>query len=418
MKAKFLSIFGILGLGLILMAQVPRTEGVRVVSSLPTAFNGNYVIVVVADNTDPAMYVWDATDGSYTRVFTEPASGIPAPMIVEDGSGAIPAIVGVSDQDTGLYFTSGAVRIASGGAQAHVLSGNSHLAPSGSEAVPSRGWGAEATTGTYRVAAGVMGFSSTGVKMGEWGDRGLEVSTGAVRSTAVRDEFRLPCRKQEEDNTAEAVTDAAMNIAYCRQSVSPSLLYHYRLDGAQATPFVILDDQLDIDNDAGASEGVQVVFDYDPQAATGWTFGDAVYMRIGIEVADVSDLSVFHFGWRLNEDYVDNYVLATQDTYASFSIPGGTASATAATDGTDQTELESSCDIGDGETWIFEVRISATGVPTYYCVQDTEESLALLTTPTAIGPFASGDVMVPYIAYLGTAGTTEVKVDFVELGIN
>jgi len=255
-------------------------------------------------------------------------------------------------------------------------------------------------------------ISSSGVVNGK-----LSILGGTVHS-AFRDEFDFHCRVTEEDDTVEVVTDAGMNHAYCRHSIDPQNTYHFRLDGAQASPFIITGGQLDIDNDAGASEGVSIVFAEDPQTAGGYQFGTAYYFRIGIEVGDVSDLAVFHFGWRLNEDYVDDYVLATQDTYASFSSPAGTTSAAAATNGTDQTELEATCDIGDGETWIFEVRVSATGVPTYYCAQTAETGLALLTTPTAIGPFESGDVMVPYIAYLGTAGTTEPKLDFIEVGLN
>ncbi|KKL13640.1 hypothetical protein LCGC14_2523710, partial [marine sediment metagenome] len=161
-----------------------------------------------------------------------------------------------------------------------------------------------------------------------------------------------------------------------------------------------------------------MVFARDPQTTGGYQFGIAYYFRIGIEVADVSDLSVFHFGWRLNEDHIDDQVLITQNTYAAFSSPAGTTSATAATNDSDQTELESTCDIGDTETWVFEIRISATGVPTYYCAQDNETDLALLTTGTAVGPFEIPDVMVPYIAYVGTAGTTEIKINFIEVGLN
>ena len=255
-------------------------------------------------------------------------------------------------------------------------------------------------------------ISSTGVASGQ-----LTFESGVIHK-AFRDEFDFHCRVTDDDDTVEVVTDGGTNHAYCRHSIDPQSTYHFRLDGAQASPFIITGGQLDIDQNEGAAEGVQIVFAENPQTVGGYHFGTAYYFRIGIEVADVSDLSVFHFGWRLNEDYIDNYVLITQDTYASFSIPAGTASATASTNTAEQTELESSCDIADGETWVFEIRVSATGVPTFYCVESVEGSLALLTTPTAIGPFESGDVMVPYIAYLGTAGTTEIKLNFIEVGLN
>ena len=81
-----------------------------------------------------------------------------------------------------------------------------------------------------------------------------------------------------------------------------------------------------------------------------------------------------------------------------------------------QTELETSCDLTNATEMHVEVRISATGVPTFYCGA-TEAALALLTTPTAIGPFDNGDSMVAYFAYIGAAGTVEPLLDYIEIGL-
>lgn len=288
--------------------------------------------------------------------------------------------------------------------------------------------------------SGVWTFSAANAHTGADTHTGLETHAKETFDlvygrTAWRDDFDLPLIHYEEDLTAAVGTDAGMNCMFSRTPANPltgvtgalpiatGAHYHNSVEGAQTYPevHVLAGGWLDLDTDAGASEGMQYVFASDPQAAgsdggfTAFTDG-AVYFRIGFKVAVETDIAALHTGWRLNEDYIADFVLITQDTYAAMSFPAGTASATAATDTTDQTELEPTCDLTAGQEMHVEVRISAAGVPSYYCGA-TEAGLTLLTTPTAIGPFATGDVMVPYIAYIGTTSTVELLINYVEIGL-
>jgi hypothetical protein len=175
---------------------------------------------------------------------------------------------------------------------------------------------------------------------------------------------------------------------------------------------------LDLDADAANTEGVDLVFADDPQATLsgGFVFGQTVRFRIGVYVADVSDTGILHTGLRLNEDFIDNQVLATQNSYVAWSSPAGTTSATSALNGTDKTELETTCDLSDTTEMIFEISLSATGVPTFRCGA-TEATLAAVTTPTAgIASFEAGDVIVPYISVQnGASAGGEYHITFVEV---
>jgi hypothetical protein len=247
---------------------------------------------------------------------------------------------------------------------------------------------------------------------------------GPITTTVYRDEFSRPCTIREEDYTAEGVGDAAMNIAVCQDGISSG--YHYRLDGAQATPWVAEATagaatggpyMIDQDNDAASGEGVSIIFADDPQVTKrgGFIFGQTVRFRMGVYITDISDVSVWHMGFRLNEDYIDDYVLATQNSYVAWSSPAGTTSATAGLNTVDVTALVPACDIADTTEIIFEIQISATGVGTFLCGA-TEATLAAVATPTITAGFEAGDVFTPYMAVLnGAAAGGEYHITFVEL---
>jgi hypothetical protein len=174
---------------------------------------------------------------------------------------------------------------------------------------------------------------------------------------------------------------------------------------------------IDMDNDAANTEGVEIVFADDPQAtqAGAFVFGQTVRFRWGIHVVDVSDTGIIHGGLRLNEDYIDNQVLATINSYVGFSSPAGTTSAVSGLNGADDTELEVTCDLDDNTDMIFEVQLSATGIGSFYCGA-TEATLALLTTPTVLAGFEAGDVFVPYVSFQnGASAGGEYHLLFVEI---
>jgi hypothetical protein len=249
-------------------------------------------------------------------------------------------------------------------------------------------------------------------------------TNGAITSTVYRDEFSRPCFVREEDYTAEAVSDAAMNIVQCLDGIAPQ--YHFRIDGAQASPFIQEATagaattgpyMIDMDSDAANTEGVEIVFADDPQAvqAGAFVFGQTVRFRWGLHVVDISDTGIIHGGFRLNEDYIDNQVLATIDSYVSWSSPAGVTSATSGLNGADDTELEAGCDMADNTDMIFEIQLSATGIGTFLCGA-TEATLAAVATPTVLAGFEAGDIFVPYVSMQnGAAAGGEYHLLFVEI---
>ncbi len=247
---------------------------------------------------------------------------------------------------------------------------------------------------------------------------------GPVVSTVYRDEFSRPCMVREEDYTAEAVGDAAMNIVQCQDGIAPQ--YHFRIDGAQASPFIQEATagnastgpyMIDMDSDAANTEGVEIIFADDPQTtlAGGFVFGQTVRFRIGLHVVDISDTGILHTGLRVNEDYTDNQVLATIDSYVGWSSPAGTTSAVSGLNGADDTELEATCDMADNTDMIFEISLSATGIGTFSC-GNTEATLATVATATVLAGFEATDIFVPYLSFQnGASAGGEYHLLFVEI---
>ena len=272
--------------------------------------------------------------------------------------------------------------------------------------------------------SGVSTFTGTSSFTGDvtiTGDLNID---GPITTTVYRDEFSRPCMIKEEDFTAEVGTDAAMMIVQCQDGIAP--WYHFRIDGAQATPWVGEVTagnaaggpyMVDMDNDAATGEGIAVVFVDDPQVAKrgGLIFGQTARFRIGIFVVNISDAAVLHAGFKLNEDYVDDNTLATHDSYVMWSSPAGTTSATSGLNGADDTEVEATCDMDDNVEMIFEIQISATGIGTFLCGL-TEATLAEVATPTVLAGFEAGDIFEPTVQFLiGAAADAEYHITFVEL---
>lgn len=230
-----------------------------------------------------------------------------------------------------------------------------------------------------------------------------------------RQEFDEPCFKREAaDYTAELVTDAAVNLAVCGGGISN---FEYRLDGAQASPFVVIGGALDIDNDSAANEGVEIVLADTSASTQGWAVvgtSPAMYVRANISIASVSGTDNMYFGWKLAAAFVDQMVLETINTGGFFHINdnAGNIEIQTADDGTDaDDEADANPAWTDGETITLEVRVSTAGVFTFY--QDD----TAVTITTATGAAAVGDVLVPVIALEQDADAdTELTINWIEVG--
>lgn len=233
---------------------------------------------------------------------------------------------------------------------------------------------------------------------------------------SFRQEFDEPCFKKEAaDFTAELVVDAAVNLAICG---GPGLNhFEYRLDGDQASPFIVIGGALDIDNDAASNEGVEIVAADTSNSTQGWIVtgtSPAMYTRASISIASVSGTDNLYFGWKIAGAFVDQMVLATINTGGFFNIDDNAGNIEIVT--LDDTALaDDEADINptwiDAETIVLEVRMSTAGVFTFF--QDG----TAVTIDTAIGAAAAGDIMVPVIAYEATADAdAEVTINYWEVG--
>lgn len=232
---------------------------------------------------------------------------------------------------------------------------------------------------------------------------------------SYRQNFDEPCLKAEAaDMTAELVTDAAVNRAICNGGIAN---FEYRLDGAQASPFIVIGGALDIDNDGIDNEGVEIVLADTSNSTQGWAVvgtSPAMYARANITIASVSGTDNFYFGWKLAAAFVDDLVLETIDTGGFYHIndAAGNIEIQTADDGTDADDEEDQVATwADAATHTLEVRVATDGTFTFY-IDD-----AASTITTATGAAAAGDILVPVIGLLNaTDADAEVKINWVEVG--
>lgn len=282
-------------------------------------------------------------------------------------------------------------------------------------------WNEYPTSDTTETISGTWTFSGD-VSLGNDEDDDVNIDGQLIRKV-FRQDFDCDSLDVEEDFSAAVTTDAGMNRHMLNCGDPEVSHFHSRLDGAQATAFVVASGVLDIDNDGIDNEGTEIVVAPDPQVAD-WIcdFGEACYFRVGFNIASISGTDNLQVGWRINGDYVDDQVIGTIDTYGAFywnSTAGNCVIATG-DDGTDATDEVTGCDLSDGEDIVVEVSFSATGdfAFRYAATEAALESASFVTETNVDGAvFATGEVMVPYIALLNAADAdTELKIDFVEVG--
>lgn len=249
--------------------------------------------------------------------------------------------------------------------------------------------------------------------------------TGATMTTAslgkgstrvsYRQDFDGPCRVFElADHTAELVTDGSVNGAYCDGGIG---VFEFRIDGDQASPFIVTGGALDIDNNGTDDEGVEIVVSDRAASTNGWVeVGTSVakFVRANITITSVSGTDNFYFGWAIAGAHVDNLVLGTIDTYGVFLIndAAGNIQIVTGADGTDAAdEATTNPTWADAETITLEVRVSTSGVFTFY-MDDVLQTVTL-----ASGAADAGDILQPIIGLLNAADAdTELKVNWIEIG--
>jgi len=252
--------------------------------------------------------------------------------------------------------------------------------------------------------------------------------TNRQQFNVARQEFNQSCIVREAaDFTAELVTDAAVNIALCPGNGPDEgiTMFEFRIDGAQASPFIVdAAGALDIDNDGAANEGVEIVIA--PTSAVVGALVDvgtspAKYFQVGFTIASIDGADNYGVGWRLAAAYVDQMVVATINTGATFLWDDalGNCVITTQDDGADGTDEQTTCDLSDAEEIHVRIEVSTAGAFAFYHAA-TEAALATataLTETNATGVAAAGDMLVPFIFMeQDTAADTEIKILYVEIG--
>jgi hypothetical protein len=266
------------------------------------------------------------------------------------------------------------------------------------------------TTATFRPTINANTSRLYDCAAGYWQER------ASTAYTVYRQEFDAPCFASEEaDGTVELVSDGGENRAICPGG-APNI-FTYRLDGAQATPFISRGGTLDIDNNGANNEGVEISASDIAVSVSGWVetgTSRAAYTRASVTIASVSGTDNLYFGWKLAAAVVDNNVLETIDTGGFYHVndTAGNIEIQTADDGTDaDDEDDQVVTWADAETHVLEVRVSEAGVFTFFI-----DGLAS-TISTATGAAAAGDLLVPVLGLLlASDADPEVNVNWWEVG--
>jgi len=242
---------------------------------------------------------------------------------------------------------------------------------------------------------------------------------GGVVSGGTNDTFRQdfdgPCLKVEAaDFTIELVVDAAVNRAVCDGAIS---LFTYRLDGDQASPFIVRGGTLDIDNDGADDEGVEIVLADLAASTQGWIevgTSPATFLRVNLTITSVSGTDNMYVGWRLAAAFVDNLVLATYDTYGAYHINDTSGNMEIQT-GADTVDADDEDDQivawADAATHTLEIQVSTAGVFTFLA-----DGVAT-TIDQATGAADAGDILIPVIGLLNASDAdTELNINWIEIG--
>jgi hypothetical protein len=239
-----------------------------------------------------------------------------------------------------------------------------------------------------------------------------------------RQDFNCGTRVREAaDGTAELVSDAGVNNAF--MTCGDIRDFNFRIDGAQASPFIVnTEGKLDLDNDGTDDEGVYIIVGETNIATTmtPYVYGQSWYLRVGFDIESVDGTDNIQIGWRLNEAYVDNQVLATPNTYGAWAWNSSAGNAIMATgdDTVDATDEVTGADLSENETIHVEVILETDGTFSFrYGASEAalEASSEVTQVNTINAAFVAGDVMLPFIAMLHTTNAdTEMMIDYIEIG--
>ncbi len=261
------------------------------------------------------------------------------------------------------------------------------------------------------------------------GHRGIMEFDGRIETNVTRQEFNQSCVIMGTTAfVAETVTDAAVNLVLCPGGGGPNQgidMFQYRIDGAQASPFIVDGaGALDIDNDGANNEGVEIIVASITNAVGGVVdvgTSPETYFKVGFTIASIDGTDNFAIGWKIAGAFVDDFVVATIDTGAAFywDDAAGNCVITTQDDTADGTDEITACDLSDAEEMHIRIHVNTDGTFDFFHAA-TELLLASateLTQANAVGLAVADDQLVPYTGYLAdTNADSEIKILYVEIG--
>ena len=161
---------------------------------------------------------------------------------------------------------------------------------------------------------------------------------------------------------------------------------------------------MDYENENDDNDGVSWVMSYPGSKGIAdvdsFTVGTkAFYTKLKFSIADVSVLDDCAFGFRMKSEAAETNFDDFSDV-ASLNVISGDINVESILNNAATVTTDTTDNWGDGETHTLEVRISASGVASYYL-----DGRAVTTSPTSDVTFDSGDVFTPFMFFLHASNT-------------
>jgi hypothetical protein len=283
---------------------------------------------------------------------------------------------------------------------------------------------------------------NAGATIGEDGDDDITIVGPVDRSSTFREDFdSVGFLAYENDGTAAVTTNAGVNVITLQSFDGDNLgIIGYRIEaengpGLAATPNPLVTDGVFTDDgyvDDVDNEGIQFTFGAHDNAtdgdfingSTGAVFTNGTdsqkYCEAQIDLADISAVDDFWFGWVLNDATDNPPASADFNTAAVFTLLDNTGDLYANTmiDDGAETVDDTSTDWTDGDQFILRVSISDDAVVFSAALTDASTTVTTLTTATAVLDGTATDVMKCVLGYTNVANESlGVTLNYVEIGL-
>lgn len=238
----------------------------------------------------------------------------------------------------------------------------------------------------------------------------------AVRDFTVRDSFDGGYWFEENDGSALAITDAAVNIVYG----SPlGIGAHREEQNKTAGSWIIADGRLDLSaDDTTNNEGVEMIFASTDVTTNGFIVAgtQGACIEASVTVTLIANVDFLVFGFRQNETFVGDNLHTGYTLYNAVGIHNQVDGSIFASEvGTTD---DSGVNWGNAETRALKVCISSAGAPSMYYsaaytyAQGVKEYPTYIQIPNVTNgtTLTAGTQMIPFLSYMHSAGAGDAGV--------